>query len=51
MDIVSFFVTNTKTAEFEQPTEDPLDDTTMDAQPTAVFGVSLGDERLNAAFA
>ena len=49
MDIVSFFVTNTKAAELEQPTEDPLDDTTMNAQPAAVFGVSLGDERLDAA--
>jgi hypothetical protein len=51
MDVVSFFVTYTKTAEFEQPTKDPLDDTTMNAQPTAVFRVSLGDERLDAALA
>ena len=49
MDVVSFFVTYTKTTEFEQPTEDPLDDTTMNAQPTAVFRVSLGDKRLDAA--
>jgi hypothetical protein len=51
MDVVSFFVTYTKTAEFEQPTKGPLDDTTMNAQPTAVFRVSLGDERLDAALA
>src|SRR6185503_11216867 len=49
MDVVSFFVTYTKTAEFEQPTKDPFDDTTMNSQPTAMFRVSLGDERLDAA--
>ena len=51
MDVVSFFVTYTKTAEFEQPTKDPLDDTTMNAQPTAMFRVSLGDEGSDAALA
>lgn len=51
MDVVAFFVTYTKTAEFEQPTKDPLDDTTMNAQSTAMFRVSLGDERLDAALA
>ena len=49
MDVISFFVTYTETTEFEQPTEDPLDDTTMNAQPTAVFRISLGDERRDAA--
>ncbi len=48
VDIVSFFVTYTKAAEIEQPTEDPLDDTPMNAQPAAVFHVSLGDERPDA---
>ena len=51
MDVFSFFVTYTKSAEFEQPTEDPLDDTAMNAQPTAVFRATLGDERLDAALA
>ena len=51
MDVVSFFVADTQTAEFEQPTEDPLDDTTMNAQSTAVLCVPLGDERLDAALA
>ena len=51
MDVVSFFVTYTKTAEFEQPTKDPFDDTAMNAQPTAMFRVSLGDERLDTALA
>ena len=43
-----FFVANSEPAILEQPIEDPFDDATMDAQPTAMFGVSLGDERLNA---
>ena len=47
VDVVSFFVAYAKPAEFEQPTENPLHDTTMNAQPTAMFRVSLGDERFD----
>ena len=49
MDVVSLFVTYAKSAEFEQPTKDPLDDATMNSQPAPMFRVSLGDERLDAA--
>ena len=51
MDVGSFFVAYAKSAEFEQPTKGPFDDTTMNAQPTAMIRVSLGDERLDAALA
>jgi hypothetical protein len=48
VDVVAFFVAQAEAAILKQPTEDPFDDATMDAQPTAMFRVSLGDERLNA---
>lgn len=49
MDVGAFFITNSEPAILEQPTEDSFDDATMDAQPTAMLRVSLGDERSNAA--
>jgi hypothetical protein len=51
MDIGPLFVTDAEPAKFEQPTEDPFHDATMNAQPTAVLRVSLGDKRPDAAFA
>lgn len=51
MDVGSFFVAYAESAEFEQPTESPLDDTTMNAQPTTMFCAPFSDERLDAALA
>ena len=48
MDVGSFFVAYAESAEFEQPTESPLDDTTMNAQPTTMFCAPFSDERLDA---
>jgi hypothetical protein len=51
MDVVSLFVANAESALVEQPREGGFDHVTPFAQTAPMFGVALGYQRMNAAFA
>jgi hypothetical protein len=51
MDVGKSFVVYAKSADFDQPAKDSLDDTTMGAQPAAIICASIRDERLDALLA
>jgi len=51
VDVVAFFVAHAQAAELEQPSEDAFHDATMFTQSTAMFRVSFGDDRFDAALA
>ena len=49
MDVVSLFIAYSQPAEFEQPTEYPFHDATMNTQSTPMLRISFGDKRSDAA--
>jgi len=49
VDVIALLVTDPQSAEFKQPSKNTFHNPAMFAQTTAVFRMSLGDQRLNAA--
>lgn len=49
MDVVALFVADAKATLFEEPGEHALDNTAMLTQPTSMFRIAFGNQRLDAA--